>query len=295
MSQLTFSKECRTEALENFKFSKKDCCNISFLKGYFFNDTVRMSDGAFIHVTNIEKSAKSVKKLLSRYNIESDILFGEDSFQNSVTQLVISDMQSIIALHNLLTDETEECDRCITNYLTGIFIDRCTLNDPAKNYAIEFTVKDRQRCDKLLKVLSDNGFDFKKSVRKNSYVIYSKNSQVIEDFLATVGAQNSFMNLVQSKVEKDVRNRINRRTNCEAANIAKAVKASYKYKLAVDRLTEQGLFESLPDDIKQPAMIKAENPEIPLSQLGAMCNPPMTKSTVNRKLNKLCRLAQIEE
>ena len=295
MSDISFSKECRTEAMENFKFSKKDCCNISFLKGYFYAEDIAENSDVFAFVTDIEKSLRSVKKLLSKYDINCETAKTENSFGSVQDLLLFNGADTVSMLHNLLNNTGDSCQLCRVNFLTGVFVSSATLSDPLKEYHLEFSLKDENKCDDLLKIFSSCGFEFKKTFRKQNFVVYTKNSRIIEDFLATVGAQNAFMSLVQSKVEKDVRNRINRQINCETANIAKTIKASRKYILAVEKLKSGGLFDSLPDDLKELAELKAENPDLPLSQLGKMCRPPLTKSTVNRKLNKLCTLAQIEE
>ena len=139
------------------------------------------------------------------------------------------------------------------------------------------------------------GFDFKTSKRKTSFAVYTKNSQTIEEFMVTVGAQMSCLELMSDKMVKDIRNHQNRLTNCDAANIAKTVKAGQKFIKAINKLIETELLYDLPEDMQEIAQLKLENPELSLTELGKLCSEPMTKSSVNRRLQKLCSIAQIEE
>ncbi len=290
----TFSKSSRVEALDNFKFSKNDCCNISFLKGYFYRDNINEKIDILIHKTDIPKTAKVIKKLLSKYNIESYVVDKEYESKNHVTKIYITETESVKSLYTLQVKKLC-CDKCLQHFLIGVFISDGVLVNPSKEYHLEFSYRDGTLANKLLDIFNRAGFDFKISKRKSSSVVYTKNSETIEEFLVTVGAQNSCLELMEDKVVKDLRNHINRVTNCDAANIAKTINAGQKYIKAINKLIETELLYDLPDDLQELAQLKLENPELSLSDLGKMCSEPMTKSSVNRRLQKLCAVAQIEE
>ncbi len=290
----TFSKQSRNEALDNFKFSKDDCCNISFLQGYFYRDQLSQEDEKLVHKPDIIKSAKVVKKLMGRYDIDSYVVDREQEGKRQVTKLYITEPESVQRLF-LLQNENNPCDKCMVNFLIGVFISDGILVDPEKDYHLEFTYTDEKLAKNLLNTLKFAGFDFKLTQRKTSWAVYTKNSQTIEEFLVTVGAQGSCLELMGDKMVKDIRNHQNRLTNCDAANIAKTVKAGQKYIKAIQKLIETELLYDLPEDIQELAQLKLENPELSLEALGKMCSEPMTKSSVNRRLQKLCAVAQIEE
>ena len=126
-------------------------------------------------------------------------------------------------------------------------------------------------------------------------MVYTRNSETIEDFLATIGAQSTCLEIMSNKVVKDIRNRVNRIRNCETANIAKAAKATTEHIEAIEKLMASGKYEFLNDDLKNVAELKMENPELSLSELAAMFDPPLTKSSLNRRLKKICDLAKAEE
>ncbi len=290
----TFSKASRNEALDNFKFSKNDCCNISFLKGYFYRDNISAEDDMLVHKPDIIKSAKVVKKLISKYDISSYVVDKEQEGKRQVTKIYITEPESVEILYKNMS-EHQPCDKCIVHFLTGVFVSDGILVNPEKEYHLEFTYKDEKLARNLLNTFKFAGFDFKLTQRKASYAVYTKNSETIEEFLVTVGAQGSCLELMGDKMLKDIRNHQNRLTNCDAANIAKTVKAGQKYIKAIQKLIETELLYDMPEDIQELAQLKLENPELSLDALGKLCSEPMTKSSVNRRLQKLCAVAQIEE
>ena len=290
----TFSKQSRTEALDNFKFSKSDCCNISFLRGYFFREDLDDTTDRISMKPDIIKSAKTVKKLLGRYDISAYVVDKEQEGKRQVTKLYITEQEDVQRLYTLQMQNTE-CEKCITHFLTGIFVSDGILVNPKKEYHLEFTYRKENQAKYICSVLSFAGFDFKISKRKTSYAVYTKNSQTIEEFLVTVGAQTSCLELMSGKMVKDIRNHQNRLTNCDAANIAKTIIAGQKIQKAITKLIETELLYDLPEDLQELAQLKLENPELSLAELGKMCSEPMTKSSVNRRLQKLCSIAQVED
>ncbi len=290
----TFSKQSRTEALENFKFSKKDCCNISFLQGYFFRENITGDTRRINYKPDILKSAKVIKKLLSNYDISSYVVDKEQEGKKQVTKLYITEPEDAARLFSLI-DNNSQCEKCLTCFITGVFISDGILVNPQKEYHLEFTYRDENKAKQLQTYFKTAGFDFKISKRKSSFALYTKNSRTIEDFLVTAGAQVSCLELMSGKMVKDIRNRQNRLTNCDAANIAKTVKAGQKFIKAINKLIETELLYDLPEDLQELAQLKLENPELSLTELGKMCKEPLTKSSVNRRLQKLCSVAQIED
>ncbi|MEG1781988.1 MAG: DNA-binding protein WhiA [Oscillospiraceae bacterium] len=290
----SFSKKAKTEALDNFKFSKNDCCNISFLSGYFAWANLNSQSKEIISQADIQKSAKAVKKLLSRYEIDAYVVEKEKVEGKTVTRLYITEEESVQRLYTLQV-ENVLCDKCLEHFFTGIFVSDGILVNPEKEYHLEFGYKDNNVALSVADKLSQGGFDFKVIKRKNKYVVYTKNSETIEDFLVTVGAQSTCLEIMSGKVIKDIRNRMNRITNCDVANIAKSARAGQKYLQSIEFLVSEGKFDLLSDDLKQIAQLKLDNPELSFTELGQECKPPMTKSSVNRRMQKLCQLAQIKE
>ena len=134
----------------------------------------------------------------------------------------------------------------------------------------------------------------KAAQRKGNSVIYFKQSDRIEDFLTSIGAPVSAMEVMNAKLEKDIRGSVNRRVNCDAANLDKAVEAAMVQLEAIRRLEERGRLALLPDKLKETAALRLAHPEDTLSQLAERCDPPITKSALNHRLRKLVELGREE-
>ena len=135
------------------------------------------------------------------------------------------------------------------------------------------------------------GFEPKSASRNGNYILYFKSSEAIEDLLTTMGAPLAAMAVMNAKVEKDVRNSINRRVNCDTANLGKMVNASIEQIDAIKRLYASGAIEKLSDKLKMTAELRLNNPQASLAELAAMCSPPVTKSCLNHRLRKLQTLS----
>ena len=140
--------------------------------------------------------------------------------------------------------------------------------------------------------MQEAGFDPRESRRKASYITYFKQSEAIEEFLTAVGAPVAAMELMNAKVEKDLRGSVNRRVNCDAANLDKAVEAAQKQIEAIYRLEERGMLEELPDKLKEAVDLRVAHPELTLAQLAELCDPPVSKPAFSNRLRKLMALAE---
>ncbi len=279
METLSFSKQTRLEALDNFKFSKNDCCNISFLEGvaFSFDENLISQD--------LEKILKSVRKLLQRYDINSEILSTKLGFI-----LEIYDYQDLI---NLIKNN-HNCKKCASYFLVGFFVSKAMITNPEKRYSLEFVLKDKGKAELILEKMAEFGFDMKLTTRNNNLIVYTKQSEVIEEILAIVGAQNACLELMSGKVMRDISNKMNRIENCANANFDKINTASEKYTNAINTLIGRGEFQALAEDLKDIAELKLENPELSLTELGSIAQPALSKSAVNRRMQKLYQLANRE-
>ena len=121
---------------------------------------------------------------------------------------------------------------------------------------------------------------------------YFKQSEAIEGFLIQIGAPLAAMELMNAKAEKALVGGVNRRVNCEAANLDKAVDAAMEQVMAIRTLEQRGMLAELPEKLRTTAALRVENPDLTLSQLAAICDPPVTKSCLNHRLRKLLELSR---
>ena len=195
-----------------------------------------------------------------------------------------------VALHiNFAVLEEEHCR---TSFFRGAFLAGGSVTDPDKGYHLEIATSHYNVGREMPALLRESGFDPKSTERKANYVTYFKQSAYIEDFLTAIGSPVAAMSIMNAKAEKNLRGSINRRVNCEAANLDKTVDASLVQIEAIRILEDRGLLEQLPDKLKETAILRRENPELTLTQLAALCDPPITKSALNHRLRKLMSLSQ---
>ena len=203
------------------------------------------------------------------------------------------DLKASLTLHvnfGMLEEEAE----CMA-YLRGAFLAGGSVTDPAKRYHLEMTTSHYKVSRETCALLIECGFSPKELSRGGNNMLYFKQSDYIEDFLTAIGAQVSAMGVMEAKVEKDLRNGVNRRVNCETANLTKVVDASMGQMAAIRALEEAGELDKLPGKLRETALLRRENPEATLQELAAMLNPPITKSAINHRMRKLLELARALE
>ena len=187
------------------------------------------------------------------------------------------------------------CDGCRAVLVREMFVKYGSITDPAKQYHLDFSFKTEEERDAAYEILSSVGFDFRKTVRRERFVMYIKESSVIEDFLVYMGAQNAAFDVMNSKIVHEFRNSVNRQVNCDTANIEKQLASVKKYTDAIKLLEENGKLDTLPDELKETARVRMENEQLSLADLGALLTPPVTKSGVRHRLDKILYYAQSEK
>ena len=183
-----------------------------------------------------------------------------------------------------------ENDCCRRAFLRGAFLAGGSVTDPEKRYHLELSTTHLKVSRETELLLDELALKPKATERKGSSVLYFKQSEAIEDFLTLIGAPVSAMAVMSAKIEKDWRNDANRKTNCDAANVDKAVAAAQEQLAALRRLEERGQFATLPEKLRQTAELRRAHPEVTLQELAELHEPPLTKSAVNHRLRKLLAL-----
>lgn len=183
-------------------------------------------------------------------------------------------------------------DCCYSAFLRGAFLSCGTISDPKKNYHLEYIIQFFKLSNDLMKISQEHGFSPKYVSRKGNHVVYFKESEQVEDLLTAMGAGNCSLELMGIKLEKNVRNSINRKVNFETANIDRAVNASLTQVHAIKTLMKSGGFDNLTAEQQMLARLRLENPESTLQELGEMMEPPLSRSGVYHRLDKLVKAAE---
>ena len=254
-------------------------------------------------ITESRDFAARLPKLFQRaFNVQFDRLPEPEAAGKMVFQITDSrkldhiinllgfDPQQNLVLHINFGMVEETCDRAA--FLRGAFFAGGSITDPQKRYHLELTTSHLQVSRELGSLLQECGYPPKSLSRGGSLITYFKQSDQIEDFLTLIGAPVAAMNVMSAKLEKDLRNSVNRRLNCDSANLDKAVEAAQEQMEAIRRLQAAELLEQLPDKLQETAALRLEYPELSLSELAAEFDPPVSKSCLNHRLRKLLELSR---
>ena len=189
-------------------------------------------------------------------------------------------------------------DMCVSAFLRGAFLSCGSVSDPQKNYHLEFCTAYKNLSNDLCMLLEDIrecNLTPKTILRSGSYVVYLKDSEQITDLLTYMGAPSSAMDIMNAKAYKQMRNIANRRTNSELANINKTATAAAKQLAAIERIDSMQGLSSLPDNLYEIALLRRDNPELSLRDLGALMDPPISRSGVNHRLMKIIEISGLDD
>lgn len=180
---------------------------------------------------------------------------------------------------------------CARAFLRGAFLSIGSMSDPEKSYHLEFVCSVKEQAGQLKDIIREFQIDAKCIRRKKYEVVYLKEGTGIVDLLNVMGAHVSLMNLENLRIVKEMRNSVNRRVNCETANISKTVTAASKQIEDILLIRDRYGFGNLPDNLRQMAEVRLEYPDAALKELGGYLEPPVGKSGVNHRLRKLSEIA----
>ena len=201
------------------------------------------------------------------------------------------DSRDTLALHVNLPVVEEDC--CKQAFLRGAFLAGGSVTDPVKGYHMEITTTHHSVARETYTLMEEVlQFYPKTACRGGGQVLYLKQSEQISDFLTYLGAPVAAMGIMEARLEKELNNKVNRRCNCDDANLSKVVDAAQEQLSAIRVLRERGLVEHLPAKLQQALAAREENPEASLSELAALMEPPISKPAMNHRLQKLVEMAR---
>ena len=257
--------------------------------------------------TELNSVARRVFKLLKKeFNIETTISVNKNQMlkrNNSYVLMVKSEngAEKLLKKLGILEDrdgffptncipkEIFEDDILKKAYLRGAFLGGGSISDPEKNYHMEFVTNNEDYANSLRDLINSFGLNSKIVARKNSFVVYLKESEQISDLLSMIGAYQALLSLQSTKIV--MRNNVNRIVNCETANLSKTVNAAVRQVENIKLIQNKIGISSLPENLQEIALLRVENEDMSLKELGEMLNPPISKSGVNHRLKKIEQIA----
>nr|WP_297872758.1 DNA-binding protein WhiA [uncultured Blautia sp.] len=192
------------------------------------------------------------------------------------------------ALVNQMVVQRNCCRRA---FIRGAFLCAGSISDPEKFYHFEIVCGSKAKAVQLMELMQSFEVDAKIVQRKKYYVVYVKEGAQIVELLGIMGAGVSLMNLENVRILKDMRNTVNRKVNCETANINKTVNAAVKQVEDILYIQDTAGLHSLPESLEETALLRLEYPQASLKELGALLSTPVGKSGINHRLRKICSIA----
>ena len=182
-------------------------------------------------------------------------------------------------------------DCCRRAFIRGAFLASGSMSDPDRFYHLELVCQNEERAMQLQSILATFGLDAKTVVRKKYYVVYIKEGNQIVELLGLMGADSALMELENIRIVKEMRNSVNRKVNCETANLNKTVSAALRQVADIEYIRDTKGLDFLSPQLEEMARVRLEAPEASLLELGSMLETPVGKSGVNHRLRKISEIA----
>ena len=290
---MSFSSEIKQELNKTNKLANKEVVKYELI-GYLISGNIE-----FINKSNIKFSTESdyninrLAKLLSNLEIAYNIEMNGKNFviklkTDNIKEIVDCENKEIKIKDNIELEKNEENLRAI---IRGLFLGSGSINNPENKYHLEINFRNEENLERVLEILRKLGIICKKMKTQNKYSLYIKDGEEISKFLALIEANKAVMEFEDIRIQKEMRGKVNRLVNCETANLNKTINASIEQIAAIRKLQETGKFNKLNDNLKEIAVIRLENPDMALSDLGKLLSKPVGKSGVNYRLNKIIEIA----
>lgn len=301
---LSFSASAKAEICRNIP--SRQCCALAQCFGILLFCNSFNAQNIRI-ITESREFANILPKLFKKaFSMDFDIqpdpeAAGKLNFQITDSDKIADimdwygfDAQDTVSMHINLAVIEEEC--CKNAFLKGAFLAGGSVTDPSKGYHMELNTTHQSVAREGFSLMQEVlGFAPKSAARGGGQVLYLKQSDMICDALTYLGAPVAAMGIMEAKLEKELNNRVNRRCNCDDANISKVVEAAQEQLNAIQAIKNRGNFDKLPLKLQQAANAREKHPEASLTELAAMMEPSITKPAMNHRLKKLVQLAQEAE
>lgn len=292
---MSFSVEIKKELFE-IK-NKRPCCRSSFLLGMIIDSNLIDERTIETRITGKE-AYEMLITCLDSFKIEKQISVEEKL--GIEIYIVRFESEHFLRLLNQIDNEAgdinSKCkdENCVRCFLRGAFIVHGTVSEPQKGYHLEYRLKSATRAAFVYRQLIGQGIEPKIVNRRSGAGVglYYKNSSALEDVLTYLGAVKCVFDLINVKIEREIRNSVNRGTNCVAGNIAKSVSAAQRQTMAISFLDDAGKLSMLPDELFETAKLRLENPSMSLTELARSHEPPISKSGLNHRLSKIIEMAE---
>ena len=286
---MSFSADVKME-LANY-WPRSQCCRVAETYGLLLFCKF-FSEKNIVFTTEIPEIAARFIKLLDRTCKVKATFIKSDGKALTVTVEEANERKMLAERFNSRKIEEAffSCDQCKNAFIRGAFISCGTVSNPSKEYDLEFIIDDENISWQFSLLLKTFQIDPKITERAGANIVYLKESENIEDILTLMEAINSSLEVMNVKIYKNFRNKANRITNCETANISKTVRASVDQLTAINLLEKKGILTSLPKELYEAAILRRDNEDLALSELAAILG--ISRSGINHRLQRIILIAK---
>ena len=281
------------------------CCAVAESYGVLLFCHTYAPDGIRITTANPAFAARLPKLFKKAFGLSFDSLPPENAIGKR--SFLITDRAKIAAIYAAFGNDASnalvhhvnfavlEEDCCRISFLRGAFLAGGSVTDPEKRYHLEVATTHRQVERETFTLMQELGFNPKESSREGNALLYFKQSDAIADFLTAIGAPVTGMAVITTRVDKEMRNTITRQINCDSANADKTVNAAQEQLTAIRRYASLYGLDSLPEPLKDAALLRITNPAASLADLSRLSYPAVTKSCLSHRLKKIAALVREEK
>ena len=254
----------------------------------------------------VSKCQSLIKKIFS-YDSQASVRYNADTGNRTyIMSVTDSDAAIKILLATRLMEPDGSINRdmslvstvgisnmcCKRAFLRGAFLAGGSISDPEKSYHFEIVSSGQRKAMQIMEAVKAFELDARIVERRKYHVVYLKEGSQIVDMLNVMGAHRSLMELENVRVVKEVRNSVNRKVNCETANLGKTIEAAVKQIEDIEYIRDRIGLDSLSEGLEEIANLRVKYPDTPLKELGEMLSPPVGKSGVNHRLRKISQIAE---
>ena len=300
---MSFSSEAKAELcqarIEKRTLALAECCGALLYAHSFTAREIRF-------ITASGDFAQRLPRLFRRaFSLAFDSV--SEPGANGRQRLLIEDGEKLRAIYAAFGAEPEttlkhnvnfgilEEPGCMEAFVRGAFLAGGSVTDPSKRFHLELATPHAQVNREMAVVLLDLGFLPKEATRGGDSLLYFKRADAIADFFTALGAPVTAMAVMTAKVDKEMRNTVTRQINCDSANADKTVAAAQEQLEAIRRYIRRNGLDSLPEPLRDTALLRIANPAASLADLALLSDPPVSKSCLNYRLKKLVSLAEREK
>lgn len=296
---MSFSQDVKAEILRR-KVTRPCCCASAAYAvacfGKYFDDR------GIVLQTETEGVALFAMKMYARCGISGQIVRKERT-AGPMFEFSVKDPPEVQKLLDLFGHTGREpalrirpggfkCQNCVSHFVSTAFLCCGTATDPEKGYNIEFLSTRYQLSQQLEAMLAEHEFHPHRALRKGANTIYIKAGDHIEDLLTFMGAGNAAMRIMEQRMYNEMRNKTNRLSNCETANLGKSVQAAVQVQKAIRQLEEAGVLDTLPEPLPTTARLRMAYPDLPLARLAEKFDPPVSKAGLSHRFKRIQQAAR---